>query len=72
MIKLTIEIDNYGDYCGKCKQKWCLNPTYKGESEYLCSVFHKRLMRTVGGRRLCRLDQCIALDLPEEVSNDQS
>lgn len=68
MIKLTIEIDNHGDFCGKCKQKWCLNPHCRGELEYMCSVFHKKLGRTVGGRRLYRLDQCLVLDNQDEVT----
>lgn len=70
MIKHTIEIDNYGDYCGTCKQKMVLNPTSKTESIVLCCVFKKILPRTLGGRRLARLDECLKLDPPEELEDD--
>ena len=66
MIKHTVEIDNYGDYCGKCKLRWCLNPYSKIEMDYICSLFHKKLRRTLGGRKLCRCDECIKLEAQEE------
>ena len=65
MINLTIEIDNYGDFCGKCKQMMCIDPRSKGELSYFCCVFKKMIPRTLGGRRLARVNACMKLDKKE-------
>ena len=62
MLTITVEIDNYGDFCGKCKQKICINPSSKGEMSYYCCVFKKAIPRTLGGRKLARLSACMKLD----------
>ena len=66
MIIHTITIDNYGDYCGKCKYRFVMNPHSKKELEYKCAIFDHTLERTLAGRRLCRCDECMELVDKEE------